>query len=187
MSKKSRIIEVNILAEQRYLSKKFINEDETPQPVTQVNLPQTTQTTEDIKNMGVNVTDTTTQQSILQQLEPYKDKVDLDLLRKNVGSQNFFDQLSKYVKLQPKSVSNYGATIKVGNLTLSGNFNVKDKEVGNIGATYNTNVGKTPTSLMVKVNNPTSIGKSNFDTQNVQAGVKVNIPHSTNKYKGNML
>lgn len=168
MSKKSRIFEANLLAEQRYLSKKFISEDENPQ----TSQPQTT---EDLTNMGINVNDTATQQSIVQQLQPYKDKVNLGELEKNVGNQNFFTELTKYVKLQPKSIDNYGATIKVGNLTLNGNFNVKEKEVGNIGATYNTNIGKTPTSLMVK----TDLGSNT-----VTGGIKVNIPHNKNKTQG---
>lgn len=178
MSKKSRIIDANILSEQRYLSKKFINEDETP---------QTQQTTQELTNMGINVNDTATQQTILQQLEPYKDKVNLDLLKNNIGNQNFFTELSKYVKLQPKSIDKYGATIKVGNLTLNGNFDIGNQDIGNIGATYKTNIGNAPTSLMVKVNDPKSISTGNFGLQNVQAGVKINIPHNTNKYKGNML
>jgi hypothetical protein len=182
--KKTRISEANILAEQRYLLKKFINEDEVPQTPQ----PEPTQTTEDLTNLGVNVNDTTTHQSIIQQLEPHKDKVNLDLLKKNIGNQNFFTELSKYVKLQPKSVSNYGATIKVGDVVLNGNFNVKEKEIGDVGLQYKTKVGNTPTTLMLKTKDPGSIATGDFDLKNVQAGVKINIPQTNkNKSHGNML
>lgn len=203
MSTKKRYIQTaNLISEQRYLTKKFINEDETPQPITQTNLPQVTQTTEDLTNMGVNVTDTATQQSIIQQLQPHSDKINLGELQNNLGKKEFFDVLGKYVNLspehgskiekannpnQPKTITGEEAAIKIGNLTFKGTFDLKDKNVGDIGLHYKTKVGNTPTTLMLKAKDPGSIGSGDFGLQNVQAGVKVNIPHNTNKYKGNML
>ena len=91
-NKRKKIVEANLLSEQRYLNNKFLMEVEDP------TTPEV-QTSTDVAQLGVNVNDATTHQSILQQLEPYKDKVNMEYLKQNVGKPNFFDVLGNYMKL----------------------------------------------------------------------------------------
>jgi hypothetical protein len=219
MSKKSRISEANILVEERYLRKKFLFEVETPQTTTQTSQPpqtttQTSQpaevqtnqpvkTTQDLTNMGINVVDTTTQQSILQQLQPHSDKINLGELQSNLGKKEFFDVLKKYVTLEPerdskaektksptetKTITGEEAKLKIGNFTFKTTFDFKDKNIGDVGLQYKTKVGNTPTTLMLKAKDPGSMATGDFGLKNVQAGVKINIPQTNkNKPHGNML
>jgi hypothetical protein len=221
MTKKTKILQANILIEERYLRKKFLLEDETPQTTTQINQPQQTivqtdrpkpittqtnqlvKTTQDLTNMGINVSDTATQQSILQQLQPHSDKINLSALESNLGKKEFFDVLKNYVTLEPETASKIGtqgapretktisgekAKLQIGNFTFNTTFDFKDKNIGDVGLQYKTKVGNAPTTLMLKAKDPGSITTGDFGLKNVQAGVKVNIPQTNkNKPHGNML
>jgi hypothetical protein len=214
-TKRKYIQEANLISEQRYINNKFLMEVETPQTTTQTSQPQqvatqTSQpqqtevqtdqpvkTTQDLTNMGINVVDTTTQQSILQQLQPHSDKINLSALESNLGKKEFFDVLKNYVTLEPETASKIGtqgapretktisgekAKLQIGDFTFNTTFDFKDKNIGDVGLQYKTKVGNAPTTLMLKAKDPGSITTGDFGLKNVQAGVKVNIPQ-TNKNK----
>jgi hypothetical protein len=220
-TKRKYIQEANLISEQRYINNKFLMEVETPQTTTQTSQPQqvatqTSQqqqtevqtdqpvkTTQDLTNMGINVVDTTTQQSILRQLQPHSDKINLGELQSNLGKKEFFDVLKKYVTLEPekdskpesaksptetKTITGEKAKLQIGNFTFNTTFDFKDKNIGDVGLQYKTKVGNTPTTLMLKAKDPGSVGTGDFGLKNIQAGVKINIPQTNkNKPHGAML
>jgi hypothetical protein len=125
MSKKSRITQANILAEQRYLSKKFLFEVETPQTTTQTSQPQqattptsqppqtTTQTSDqpvDLKTLidtqQIDLTDTTKNQQVLSSIMAnpnYVAKIpDINTLKQKVNTAEFLPELSKHIVLSFK-------------------------------------------------------------------------------------
>jgi len=194
-TKIKKIIEANLLSEQRYLNNKFIFENpinsgdtttsQTPEP------PEDVQTSSDITKMGINVNDTATQQSILKQLEPHKDKINMGYLKQNLGKPSFFDVLGNYMKFdlekdskleksllpsQSKTATGEEATFKLGNLSLKGTFYFKDKQVGDIGLNYKTKIAHQPVTITAKVKDPASTFSGNFNPSNVQVGAKLSIP-----------
>ena len=157
------------------------------------------QTSTDVAQLGVNVNDATTHQSILQQLEPYKDKVNMEYLKQNVGKPNFFDVLGNYMKFdlekdskletsllpsQTKTTTGEEATFKLGNLSLKGTFDFKDNQIGDIGVGYKTKIGSQPVTLMAKVKDPASAFSGNIKPDNIQFGAKFNINQNKDKYSG---
>lgn len=151
-----------------------------------------TQTSTDIAKLGVNVNDTATQQSILKQLEPYKNKINMTYLKQNVGKPTFFDVLGNYIKFdlekdsrleksltpsQTKTVTGEEATFKLGNLTLKGTFDFNDSQVGDIGLAYKTKIANQPITLTTKVNNAASTFSGDFKPSNLQVGAKIPIPY----------
>ena len=189
MSTKRRYIErANLISEQRYLSNKFLMETEDP-----INPQQQTDPT----SLGVNVNDVATQQSILTQLQPHSNKVDLEKLKPLVGSPNFFSELDKFVTLEPelskvdkKTITGEELKLELpGGLKLKATFdlgpNAKFSGVGDIGVNKNVNIGGAPVNLGVKYKDPTS---KDFNIGNLQVGAKVNIPQTNkNKSHGYML
>jgi hypothetical protein len=200
--KKKNIILVNLLFEQRYLNDKFLVEAEEPgvpkpqQPATPP-VSQETQlsldmlTTQDLKNKGVDTTDAQTHTAVLQQLTPYSDKINLDLLQPHVGKDSFFDELNKHISLSHKLDKNTltGEEIKLslpGGIKLQGTFGVKNNEIQglkDVGFQKKTNIGGTPVNFGVKYNNPTA---GNFDVGNLKASASITIPNKK-KSHGNML
>ena len=189
MSTKRRYIqEVNLISEQRYLNSKFLMETEDP-----TNPQQQTNPT----SLGINVNDVATQQSILTQLQPHSNKVDLEKLKPLVGSPNFFSELDKFVTLEPelskvdkKTITGEELKLELpGGLKFKATFdlgtNAKFTGVGDIGVNKNVNIGGAPVNLDIKYKDPTS---GNFNTSNLQVGAKINIPHTNkNKPHGYML
>jgi hypothetical protein len=194
-TKIKKIIEANLLSEQRYLNNKFIFENpinsgdtttsQTPET------PEDVQTSSDITKMGINVNDTATQQSILKQLEPHKDKVNMGYLKQNLGKPSFFDVLGNYMKFdlekdsklensllpsQSKTATGEEATFKLGNLSLKGTFDFRDKQVGDIGLNYKTKIDHQPVTITAKLKDPVSTFSGNFNPSNVQVGAKLSIP-----------
>jgi hypothetical protein len=207
-NKKKNIILVNLLSEQRYLNNKFLVEAEEPgipqpqKPAIQ-SAPQETQlsldmlTTQDLKNQGVNTTDIQTHTSILQQLQPYSDKVNLDSLQPHVGKDSFFDELNKHMNLTHKfdnlSKNLSGEEVKLslpGGIKLQGTFGVKDNQVQglkDVGIGTKAYIGSTPVNFNVKYKNPTA---GSFNVSNVQVGATIPIGNSgghNKKSHGNML
>ena len=197
MSTKRRYIqEANLISEQRYINNKFLMETEDP------TTPEV-QTSTDVAQLGVNVNDATTHQSILQQLEPYKDKVNMEYLKQNVGKPNFFDVLGNYMKFdlekdskletsllpsQTKTTTGEEATFKLGNLSLKGTFDFKDNQIGDIGVGYKTKIGSQPVTLMAKVKDPASTFSGNIKPDKLQVGVEMPIQYKDkNKSHGAML
>ena len=182
MSKKRKNINAaNLILEQRYLNSKFLMEVEDPTNPQQKTNP---------KSLGVNVNDITTHQSILNQLQPHSNKVDLEKLKPLVGNPNFFSELDKFVTLEPdvskidkKTITGEELKLKLpGGLSLKATFdlepNAKFSGVGDIGVNKNFNIGGTPVNLGVKYKDPTS---KDFNIGNLQVGAKIGIPNNTNK------
>ena len=153
--------------------------------------PEDVQTSSDITKMGINVNDTATQQSILKQLEPHKDKVNMGYLKQNLGKPSFFDVLGNYMKFdlekdsklensllpsQSKTATGEEATFKLGNLSLKGTFDFRDKQVGDIGLNYKTKIDHQPVTITAKLKDPVSTFSGNFNPSNVQVGAKLSIP-----------
>ena len=81
--------------ELQYIKSKFLIEDEDPKPPKDI--------IEKLKNSGVNLMDVNIQNSIINQLKPYKDKLNLGALKPYIGKEDFFNQLNKYVSLEPET------------------------------------------------------------------------------------
>ena len=181
-NKRKKIVEANLLSEQRYLNNKFISEGEDPQTANQ-----------ELTTAGVNLSDATTHNSILQQLAPYSDKVKLDILRPHIGKESFFNELKTFVNvvpetsnLEPKSITGQEVKLKLpGGINLKGSFDLgqggKITGFDDIGIQKNLNVGGTPVNLGVKYNDPVS---GNFNLNNVRVGAKVTIPQTQKKSSG---
>ena len=190
MSTKKRYIQTaNLISEQRYLNNKFLMETENPADPPQ----QKTNPT----SLGVNVNDVVTQQSILTQLQPHSNKVDLEKLKPLVGNPNFFSELDKFVTLEPetskldkKTITGEELKLELpGGIKLKATFdlgaNGKFSGVGDIGLNKNVKIGNTPVNLGVKYKDPTS---GNFNVSNLQVGAKINVPQTNkNKSHGYML
>jgi hypothetical protein len=183
MSTKKRYIQnANLISEQRYLNTRSLMEVEDP-----VTPPKQT----DVASMGVNTNDVATQQSILTQLQPYSNKVDLEILKPLVGTENFFNKLNEFIILSPDVASDKktitGEEVKLqlpGGIKLKATFGLgtggKVTGVNDVGITKN--VG--PVNFGVKYKNPTD----NFNISNLQVGAKITIPQTNkNKPHGTML
>jgi len=204
-TKKRYILEANLISEQRYLTNKFLMETEdptqpavtTPQPVTTIPKPVTQTTdllTKDyLEKSGINTTDAQTHQSIITQLEPYSNKVNVSLLKPHVGKDSFFDELHKHVNISHKFDKNSGAfsgeEVKLslpGGIKLQGTIGVKDNQIQglkDVGLQQKTKIGNVPVNYGIKYNNPTS---GNFDLSNVRASANITIPNKK-KHHGPML
>lgn len=184
-NKRKSIVEANLLSEQRYIKSKFLIEDENPKPPQDI--------IQQLKSSGINLTDATTHNSIINQLTPYKDRLNLGALKPYVGQEDFFNQLNRYVSLEPETSKIEPSVITgqefklslPGGLKLKGSFDLgqggKVTGVGDIGLQKNINVAGAPVNLGVKYSDPTS---GEFNPENVRIGAKVTIPNKQKKYSG---
>jgi hypothetical protein len=169
-TKNKKIIQANILSEQRYLNNKYLNEDE---GTTSGNTQNTKETLQDV---GVNLTDSTTHNSILQQLKPYSDKVNINSLTPHVGKDSFFDALGNYVSLSPEKSKIDRSTITgqelklnlPNGINLKGSFDLKDGGLGSVSIGKNVNIGNQKVNLSLKTNALTG-------GNTAQVGIKIPI------------
>lgn len=187
-NKRKKIIEANLLSEQRYIKSKFLIEDEDPKPTQDI--------TQQLKNSGINLMDLNVHNSIINQLMPYKDKFNLGALKPYVGKEDFFNQLTRYVSLKPET-SRWDPKVITGQeikLNLPGGVNLKGsldlgqggkiEGVGDISLQKNVNVAGAPVNLGIKYSDPTS---GQFNPENVRVGAKITIPNKQKKSSGYML
>jgi len=187
MSTKKRYIQnANLISEQRYLNNRSLMETEDP------TRPPKKEGQVDVASMGVNTNDVVTQQSILTQLQPYSNRVNLGELKPLIGTENFFNKLNEFITLSPDVSSSdkktiTGESVKLelpGGIKLKATFGIgtggKITGVDDVGITKN--IG--PVNLGVRYKNPTD----NFNISNLQVGAKITIPQTNkNKPHGTML
>lgn len=165
-----KIIEANLLSEQRYLSNKYLNEDNVQTSGT----PQNDKV--ELQDAGVDLTDSTTHNTILQQLKPYNDKININDLTPHVGKDSFFDALGNYVSLSPEkskidrsTITGEELKIKLPNgINLKGSFDVRDGGLGSVSIGKNVNIGNQKVNLSLKTNALTG-------GNTAQIGVKIPI------------